>query len=87
MEPLTTDSVLMDVRDRLARIEVKIDFAAERATKLEAAVEKHDLRLDELEEAQIAQRTFVKLVGFAATAIAGIIGMLGDRLLSALGIH
>lgn len=70
-------ALMFDVKERLVRIETKMDSNAEKVAKAETRLDNHEGRLDALEKAQTQQKT--------RTAVYASIGGLGVTLASAFG--
>jgi hypothetical protein len=76
-EDLSPIALMFDVRERLARIETKMDNSAERFASIESDQEDHGKRIDALEKEVVQYKS--KLAVFAG------IGGLGITLLSVFG--
>lgn len=67
--------VLMDLRERMVRIETKLDVHADNHTSVKASLESHDARLDKIE-------SNFKLAAGVGSVLLGIVTFFQDPILS-----
>lgn len=76
------DSVLMDVRERLVRIETKMDASAEKTSELQAQTENNADRLTSLEAEAASLRQAMATLKWVGGSAMAVLSLFGDRLVN-----
>jgi len=72
---------MSDLRERLVRIETKMDAGTAAALILTAKVEHSDLRIDALDSAHVALKSTVKTLAWVGGAMLTIVSLFGNGIL------
>lgn len=83
---ITIDTLILDLRDRMARIETKLDthqtshdVIDRRLDKLEATQEEHDTRIDANRSEIVTARARVATIGAIGGGVVTVLTLLGDH--------
>lgn len=73
-------TLMLEMRERLVRIETKMDSSAIDVQRNSRRLEDHEVRLDSLEDAADRQRTQIATLRWLGGGIVGLLAVFGDKL-------
>jgi chromosome segregation ATPase len=77
-------TLMFEMRERLVRIETKMDGATEKVDSMSDKVDSHDTRLNALEGNHAQLQTQLAMLKWAGGGLLGFVGLFGDRIVGLL---
>jgi hypothetical protein len=79
---LTPLTLLVEMRERLTRIETKMDASAEKTEKLQEVSEDHEARIAALENGNTQLRTSLSTLKWVGGAVVTVATIFGDKIVA-----
>jgi hypothetical protein len=73
-------TLMFEMRERLVRIETKMDGATEKVDSMSARVDSHDTRLNALEGNHAQLKTQLGMLKWAGGGLFAVVGLFGDKI-------
>ncbi len=80
-QDLTPVSLMIEMRERLVRIETKMDSSAEKVETIETRLSTHETRIADLEGANQEMKTRLATLKWVGGAVVTVATLFGDKLL------